>query len=184
MTATGELAPAPLRHPDRFFIGGKWVSPSSDATITVTDSHSELPYFRVAEAQSEDIAHAVSAAREAFDTGPWPRLRHPERAEYLRVFAAGLRRRAEDIAQIWPRESGILASYATPSVAGAAATFDYYAGLADSYPFEEPATPTAGGKFGLLVREPVGVVGAIIPWNGPINLIANKVAPACSPVAR
>ena len=61
---------------------------------------------------------------------------------------------------------------------GAAATFEYYAGLADTFPFEEQATPTAGGQFGLLVREPVGVVGAIIPWNAPIGLIANKVAPA------
>ena len=60
---------------------------------------------------------------------------------------------------------------------GAAGTFDYYAGLADTYPFEEPATPMAG-QFGLLVREPVGVVGAIIPWNGPLGLISHKVAPA------
>ena len=60
---------------------------------------------------------------------------------------------------------------------GAAGTFDYYADLADTYPFEEPATPMAG-EFGLLVREPVGVVGAIIPWNGPLGLISHKVAPA------
>jgi aldehyde dehydrogenase (NAD+) len=62
--------------------------------------------------------------------------------------------------------------------AGAQATFNAFADLADTFPFEEPAKPTAGGQFGLLVREPAGVVGAIIPWNGPMSLISNKVAPA------
>jgi AhpD family alkylhydroperoxidase len=56
-------------------------------------------------------------------------------------------------------------------------TFDAFAGLADTFAFEEPAKPEAG-QFGLLVREPVGVVGAIIPWNAPMALISNKVAPA------
>ena len=59
-----------------------------------------------------------------------------------------------------------------------AGVFDFYAGLADTFPFEEPAQPTMGGEFGLLVREPVGVVGAIIPWNAPIGLISYKIAPA------
>ena len=57
------------------------------------------------------------------------------------------------------------------------AAFEFYAGLADTFPFEERATPTIG-NFGLLVREPVGVVGAIIPWNGPLQLISYKIAPA------
>jgi aldehyde dehydrogenase (NAD+) len=56
--------------------------------------------------------------------------------------------------------------------------FRYYADMADDFPFEERHQPTAGGNVGLLVREPVGVVGAIIPWNGPVGLISNKVAPA------
>ncbi|MFY9773277.1 MAG: aldehyde dehydrogenase family protein, partial [Trebonia sp.] len=60
---------------------------------------------------------------------------------------------------------------------GAQVTFDRFAALADTFPFEEPAKPSAG-QFGLIVREPVGVVGAIIPWNAPIGLISNKVAPA------
>jgi aldehyde dehydrogenase (NAD+) len=60
---------------------------------------------------------------------------------------------------------------------GAQATFDAFADLAGTFPFEEPAKPTAG-EFGLIVRGPVGVVGAIIPWNAPMGLISNKVAPA------
>ncbi len=167
-----------LRHLDRFFIGGEWVAPSSDATITVTDSATELEFFSVAEAQAADVARAVGSARQAFDAGPWPRLTHAERAEYLRAIAAGLRRRGSEVGDIWPRESGVLHRIAKNAAEGAARKFEYYASLADAFPFEEEARPTAGGEFGLLVREPVGVVGAIIPWNVPMTLISNKVAPA------
>ncbi len=168
----------PLRNTDRFFIGGEWVQPSSDAMIDVIDSGTEELYFRVAEAQAADIARAVEAARHAFDEGPWPRMTHPERAVYLRAIGEHLRGRAGDLGQIWPRESGILHVIAPYFASDAASTFDYYAGLADTFTWEEPARPTAGGEFGLLVREPVGVVGAIIPWNVPIGLLAVKIAPA------
>ena len=103
-------------------------------------------------------------------------MTHGERATFLRAMADGLRERTEDFGQIWPRESGALHSIARFGGLMAAGTFDYYAGLADIYPFEEAITPTMGGEFGLLVREPVGVVGAIIPWNGPLSMIATKVA--------
>src|ERR1700689_1058696 len=168
---------APIRHADRFFIGGQWVQPSSDATIKVIDPGTEELYFSVAEAQAADISRAVEAARQAFDASPWPRLSHAERAGYLRAIGAELKRRTEDIGQIWPRESGVLHAIARRTGAGAERTFDAFAALADTFPFEEPAKPTAG-QFGLIVREPVGVVGAIIPWNAPMGLISNKVAPA------
>jgi acyl-CoA reductase-like NAD-dependent aldehyde dehydrogenase len=168
---------ASLRHADRFFIGGEWVEPSSDATIRVTDSTNEEILLTVAEAQEADMARAVAAARQAFDEGPWPSMSHAERAGYLRALGKGLNDRSEDLGQVWPRESGVLHAIAKYAGIGGAATFDYYAGLADTYPFEEPATPSAGA-FGLLVREPVGVVGAIIPWNAPMSLISYKVAPA------
>ena len=177
MTLTN-TSKAPLRHADRFFIGGEWVKPSSQAVIDVIDSGTEQLYFSVAEAQEADMSRAVGAARLAFDQGPWPRMTHAERAEYLGAIAVGLRERAEDVSEIWPRESGALAVIARASAAGVAATFDYYAGLANTFPFEERVQPTMGGEFGLLVREPVGVVGAIIPWNAPLGLIAYKVAPA------
>jgi aldehyde dehydrogenase (NAD+) len=167
-----------LRHLDRFFIGGEWVAPSSEATITVTDSATEQEFFSVAEAQAADVGRAVESARQAFDAGPWPRLTHAERAEYLRAIAAGLRKRGGEVGDIWPRESGVLHRIAKSAAEGAARKFEYYASLADTFPFEEEARPTAGGEFGLLVREPVGVVGAIIPWNVPMTLISNKVAPA------
>ncbi|WEO93655.1 aldehyde dehydrogenase [Streptomyces sp. FXJ1.172] len=171
-------AKAPISRADRFFIGGQWVVPSSDATIDVIDSATEELYFRVAEAQAADISRAVAAAREAFDDGPWPRLTPAERAGYLRAIGAELRLRGEDIGQVWPRESGVLHAFAAYAGAGADATFKRYAAMAGTFPFEEPVKPTAGGQFGMIVREPAGVVGAIIPWNAPMGLISNKVAPA------
>jgi acyl-CoA reductase-like NAD-dependent aldehyde dehydrogenase len=170
-------ATAPIRHTDRFYIGGQWVAPSSSATISVIDSDTEQLYFTVPEAQAADIDRAVSAAKDAFDNGPWPRLTHAARADYLRAIGAELTKRAEDIGQVWPRESGVLHAIAKWGGMGAQITFDGFAALATTFPFEEPAKPTAG-QFGLIVREPVGVVGAIIPWNAPMTLIANKLAPA------
>jgi aldehyde dehydrogenase (NAD+) len=176
LTVTSE-SEAPLRHADRFFIDGEWVAPSTDATFDVIDSSTEQVYFRVPEAQEADMDRAVTAARRAFDEGPWPRMTHVDRAEFLRGIANGLRDRAEDIGQIWPRESGALYLIARHGAAGIASAFDFYADLARTFPFEERVQPSMG-EFGLLVREPVGVVGAIIPWNAPIGLITYKIAPA------
>jgi aldehyde dehydrogenase (NAD+) len=177
MSTAASQASAPIRHTDRFFIGGQWVAPSSTATIQVIDPGTEEPYFSVAEAQAADIARAVGAAREAFDNGPWPRLTHAQRAEYLRALSAEVKKTGEDVAQIWPREAGVIYPAARFAAHGAAASFDYYADLAATYSWEEPSTPARGG-FGLLVREPVGVVGAIIPWNAPMPQIGMRLAPA------
>ena len=167
----------PIRHTDRFFIGGEWVAPSSDSTITVTDSHSEQAFLTVAEAQAADIDRAITAAKEAFDNDPWPRLAHAERATYLRALGDEVVKRSGAIQQMWPREAGVLASMAGGAAFGAKHTFDYYADLADTFQWERPVKPGRGG-FGLIVKEPVGVVGAIIPWNAPMGLISMKLAPA------
>ena len=163
---------------NQFYIGGEWVFPQSSQTYPVVDSSTGTELMQVTVANAEDMSRAVSAAREAFDRGPWPRLSHQERAAYLRSIASGIRARAADFGQLWPRESGVLFSAASGLTDAYADAFDYYAGLADTFAFEERATPTAGGNFGLLVREPVGVVGAITAWNGPLAQITYKVAPA------
>lgn len=177
MTATAMSRALLPKHPDRFFIGGEWVEPSTGATITVTDSATELPFLTVAEASAADVDRAISAARSAFDEGPWPSLTHEERAEYVRALGRGIAARTEQISQIWPRETGATISIAQYAAGGAGEFFQRYAALASTFEFEREATPDGPG-FGLLVREPVGVVGAIIPWNGPLGLIAQKVAPA------
>lgn len=169
---------APLAHPRELFIDGRWVAPSSDATIDVIVPATEELYIRVAEAREPDIERAVAAARKAFDEGPWPRMSHIERADYLKAIAKQLDARAADVAAIWPNEMGIVHSMASAYSGFVGGLYRYYAGLAKRFEFEEEHPTMSGAKIGLLVREPVGVVGAIIPWNGPISLIAFKIAPA------
>ena len=89
-----------------------------------------------------------------------------------------MRERGQEFSAIWPREVGVVHTMASHVAASVADMFDLYANLAATHPFEETVMPTAGGEFGLLVREPVGVVGAIIPWNGPLGMIGAKLAPA------
>lgn len=171
-------AVAQLKHPTRFFIGGEWVEPSSESKFEVTNSATEEVFVTVAEAQETDINRAVAAARLAFDHGPWPQLSHAERAVYIKAIARGLDARADELARIWTMESGILHSYSLPYSTALSGVYDYYASLADTFSFVEEHKPSAGGEVGLLVREPVGTVAAIVPWNGASFLIAYKTAPA------
>lgn len=172
----------PLHKHDRFFIGGDWVKPSSGSTIAVYDSITEQRYFSVPEAQAADMELAIHAARTALDRGPWQRMTHRERAAYLYAIADALEARAADYAQIWPRESGVVHGVAQARIPTNAMLYRFYADLAETFPFEQvippQPSPTPGGRFGLLVHEPVGVVGAIIPWNAPLDLISLKVVPA------
>jgi aldehyde dehydrogenase (NAD+) len=92
--------------------------------------------------------------------------------------AAKIRDRSSDIARIWTRQMGMLYANTLPYAAGLGGVYEYYAGFAETFAFVERHQPTAGGDLGLLVREPVGVVGAIVPWNGPLPLILYKTGPA------
>ncbi|SFR89832.1 aldehyde dehydrogenase [Sphingomonas jatrophae] len=167
-----------LAHPDRFFIGGDWVEASSAARFDITRPHDEAIVARVAEAAEADADRAVAAARAAFDTGPWPRLSPAERAGYLHRIAMGLSERGEQLAHIWTNQMGILHRHAQVSAAAAGGFFHYYGALAESFPFVERHQPIDGVGVGLLAREAVGVVLAIVPWNAPLMLAALKVAPA------
>ena len=168
----------PFSKPDCFYIDGQWVRPSTDALIDVISPATEDLYVQVAEAREADMDRAVAAARRAFDRGPWPRMSHKERAGYLSAIGKMLGERAGDVAQIWPNESGITYASAQIRAPGMGNIYQYYSSLADSFPFEQQKDPLGGGKLGLLVREPVGVVAVIIPWNAPIVLMAYKIAPA------
>jgi aldehyde dehydrogenase (NAD+) len=171
-------AGAGLRHADRFFIGGQWVAPASTARIEVIDSATEEAFLSVAEAQAEDISAAVTAAREAFDHGPWPRMTHAERAGYLRAIGAALGERTTELGQLWTRESGVLYRISRSTGAEEAETFSYYAGFAEAYPFDQPVQLAADPGSGMIIREAVGVVGAIIPWNAALTVLSYKIAPA------
>ncbi|MGV0794046.1 aldehyde dehydrogenase [Mycolicibacterium sp. XJ1819] len=182
-TPTQTATNVQLRSPDRFFIGGEWVEPSTSNAFEVLDSSTEGLFLRAAEAGPEDMARAVTSARKAFDEGPWPRMAPAERAKYIRALAEKIRDRVPDLAEIWTRQSGTLHSVGQALMPGVAGQYEHYAHLAETFPFEEEVetdkdSPIDAGAFGLRVREPVGVVGAIIPWNGPALLIVIKLGPA------
>ncbi|WP_038211098.1 aldehyde dehydrogenase [Xenophilus azovorans] len=167
-----------ISHPGEFFVGGDWIAPSSGARIDVIQPGTEELYLSVAEAKAADVDSAVLAARRAFDLGPWPRMSPSERTVYLRRIAQAMAKHNDAFATLWSAQTGLVHSLSKAIIPSAAQTFEYYAGLGDSYPFIERHAPRAGGNFGLLVREPVGVVAAIVPWNAPLPLLCFKVAPA------
>jgi len=171
-------ADVPVRHPDKFFIDGRWAEPSSAKRIQVTNSATEDLFFVVAEAEEADVHRAVGAARNAFDRGPWPRMSHAERANYIRAMAAELDKLAEPHARIWTTEAGALHGFTKARCAGISNDYLSYASLAETFPFQERHKPKSGGEVALLVREPVGVVAAIVPWNAAPGAISSKVGPA------
>src|SRR5260370_5108733 len=166
-----------VRYPDRLYIGGEWVTPGGGGLIDGGQPATEDVWVRVGAARKEDVSRAVAAARQAFDRGPWPRMTHAERAQYLRAIATGLRERAEDLSYIWSSEMGILHVDAVTRGARIPGIYDFYAGLADSFEFVERHQP-AGRGYGWLVREPVGLLGAIIPSNAAIVAMSWTIAPA------
>jgi aldehyde dehydrogenase (NAD+) len=175
MTTPGEQL---IEHPEALYIGGKWVAASSASRIAVVDSATDETFACIAEARAEDMRDAVNAARDAFDRGPWPRMSHRERGTFLRAIARELDTRADRHARIWTREAGVLFSASKSRIPGLGETYSYYADLAEEYPFEERHVPQSGGEVALVVREPVGVVAAIVGWNGAPGQITTKLAPA------
>ncbi|WP_394554800.1 aldehyde dehydrogenase [Agromyces sp. MMS24-JH15] len=166
-----------LRHPDKLFINGRWVKPAGTGTHGIIDSATEEVFYHIAETTPADMDAAIAAAREAFDRSPWPFLEPSERAVWLRKLAAGLRARSEEAASFWTRQTGATFLMAKHSIARVPALFEYYADLADTYDWVSVDNPEFAA-FGAVVKEPIGVVGAIVPWNTPLSLAAYKIAPA------
>ncbi|MCW1385010.1 aldehyde dehydrogenase [Novosphingobium sp. KCTC 2891] len=166
-----------IKHPDRFYIDGAWAAPSAATTFRVITPSTEELFVEVAEAQEADVLQAVAAARRAFDAGGWTGLSHARRAEYLRALGDTLAARSAEVAHDWVSEMGITLPAAQAVSQWSSHVYQYYAGMADTFAFEERQS-LASGNIGLMVREPVGVVAAIIPWNAPPLLIAYKLAPA------
>lgn len=167
-----------LRHPDRLFIAGRWVEASSGRSIDVISASAEVVVASVAEADEADVDAAVAAAREAFDHGPWPRLTPAERAGYLRAMQAELQRREPDLADAWVEQIGALAAVAPFVIGGGTAWFGVYADMAETFPWQEERGLFDGPGRGVVLRDPVGVVAAIAPWNNPYGIMTGKIAPA------
>ncbi len=162
---------------ERLFIGGTWVEPSSSSVIEVISPTTEEVVGTVPEAKEADIDRAVAVAREAFDSGPWPRMTAAERGAVLARVAEAVRAELAPLAELITTEMGSPVSWAQMAqVLAPSMILDYYAGLASTYAFEA----TRDGLLGpvMVRKEPVGVVAAITPWNVPLFLAAAKLSPA------
>jgi len=164
-----------IRHTDRLWIGGEWVAARSGRTIDLVSPNSEQVIGSVAEADEADMDAAVAAARDAFDHGPWGRMAPAGRVAMLKAMAAHLHARNDEIARAWTLQMGGLASFAGPMSAGSTMTLDGIIAMAENFAFVEQR-PSHAVHTALIAYEPVGVVAAIAPWNGPYGIMLNKVA--------
>lgn len=165
---------------EQLFIDGHWVAPVRNGSFDTVDPSTEQVIARVAAATAEDVDLAVKAARKAFDEGPWPRMRGADRAAVLRRIGKGIRDHLQELAEIEVRDNGKPLPEALWDLGDAAGCFEFYAGLAEKLD-EQAETPVTlpDDRFSSVARkEPVGVAGAIIPWNFPMLMAAWKVAPA------
>ena len=158
------------------FIAGDRVEASDGATRDVLDPSTNTVIARVARASVNDVDRAVRAAHDAFTDGEWRRMGARQRGEVLGNVARLIRERSEQLARLESRNAGKPISAARGEIAGAATTFAYYAGAADKVHGQTiPGRPD--GTL-LTFREPLGVCGAIVPWNFPLLILSWKAAPA------
>jgi len=163
---------------NELFIGGIWSTPSTDQRIEVISPHTETPVAQVAAAGPDDVNRAVEAARQAFDTGPWPRLEPAERIDAVRRLAKAYGERRSEMAELITSEIGAPISFAQRAqVALPWTMMNAFCDLAEAYPWRE-ARPGLYGSDIHIRREPVGVTAAIVPWNMPQFLIVTKLIPA------
>jgi len=162
------------------YINGKWTAPIKGGTFNSINPADETLIGKVAAATAEDVDTAVKAARHAFDSGTWAKTSGHERAAVLRKIAGGIRERREKLAQLEVKDSGKPLAEALADMDDSAGCFDFYAGLAEKLDNEQEYPIALGdARFKTQIRkEPIGVAGAIIPWNYPLLMAAWKVAPA------
>jgi acyl-CoA reductase-like NAD-dependent aldehyde dehydrogenase len=162
--------------PKQLLIGGRWVDARSGKTFETIEPATEQVVAAVAEGGVEDIDEAVRAARAAFDDGPWPRMRPHQRTRYLFKLAELIEAHHEELATLITLDNGKPLAEARAEVSRTAEVFVYYAGWTTKiYGETHPSEPAL---FNYTLREPLGVCGQIIPWNGPLSMIGWKVGPA------
>jgi aldehyde dehydrogenase (NAD+) len=165
----------------RMLIDGDWVAAADGATWSHTHpaTGEQVAAFPVAGAADVDLA--VRAARRAFDEGPWPHLRAGERGRVLRAIADLVRAHGEELLKLQALDNSVPLSFGEIYVTSAefvADVFEHHAGWVDKLAGETLPPFQGGDHMVFTLREPVGVVGAVIPWNAPLPLLAQKVAPA------
>ena len=161
----------------KMLIGGEWVDASSGEIFESINPYTGRVWATAPEAGDEDVDRAVRAAREAYDEGPWGKLTGTERARLIRRLADLLAENADDIAVVESTDNGKLLREMGGQLNALPEWYYYFAGAADkiqgeTIPSDKP------NYFVYTRREPMGVVGAIIPWNSPLLLLTFKLAPA------
>ena len=164
----------------RMLIGGKWVEAASGRTFTTVDPSNEEPLAEVAAGEKEDVDRAVRAARAAFEGGPWRRMTPSERGRALWKLADLIEAHAEEFAQLETLDNGKPITVARAAdIPLVVDHFRYYAGWATKVEGETIPVSTPGlHVLNYTLREPVGVVGQIIPWNFPLLMAAWKLGAA------
>ena len=168
-----------MRSFDKLFIGGKWVDPAGSGKIDVISPHTEEVIASVPDGTEADIDRAVAAARDAFDNGPWPRMTSEERCAVVQKFSDIYASRMTELAALITEEMGSPLFFSelaqAPSPWMMLTTFLRIAN--EDFHWEETRTGMLGEPV-IVRREPVGVVGAVAPWNVPQFNVMNKLAPS------
>lgn len=170
----------------RFYIGGAWVAPRSSARLELVSPLTEKVQFTVPAGCAQDMDAAVAAATDAFENGPWPRMTPAQRGSYLRAMQAEVEKRLPLFQRVWTAQVGVVHGFASMILPLVPQYYEYYAGLAETFAFEdERKTPRGRAK---VIREPVGVCALVLPWNAPLILLSAKLCPAllagCTIVAK
>jgi aldehyde dehydrogenase (NAD+) len=165
----------------QMLIGGEWVPAVSGATWEHVHPATGERVGSFPVAGAEDVDRAVRAARLAFDEGPWPRTRAKERGQALRRIADLIRSRGDELLRLQALDNSVPLSFSEIYVTSAefvADAFEHHAGWCDKLSGETLPAFQGGDHMVFTLREPIGVVAAVIPWNAPLMLLAQKLAPA------
>ncbi len=157
------------------YIGGKWLQSLGGSLETKNPATGE-PVSMTAKSTSDDVAHAVEEARRAFDSGAWSAKKPSERAKTLREVSELIRKELDGLSMLLTLESGKPLADSKGELLNAANVFEYYASAARHIVGRIPRY--SGSDVSLVVHEPVGVCGLIVPWNSPISLLSWKLGPA------
>ena len=162
----------------QLFIDGDWRKSSGSNELKVVTPHDEETVLTYFEPTTADVDTAVAAARKAFDTGPWPRMTPAERGVYLKKVSDILMARMPELAEAWTGQVGAVIGFTNKASYQVPGLFKFYGELCDSYKFIDERIGSMGGNKVRVVKEPVGVVAAVTPWNAPLVLLVYKVAAA------
>ena len=161
---------------DGNYIDGEWADAASGKTLQVINPATLEVIARVPDSDAADVDRAVKAARRAFDHDGWPRTSARERGRILFRLAEHVRATAKTLAEIETINNGKPLAEAEGDVSDAAFCFEYYGGLATKIRGDVLTVPD--NALALAVKEPVGVAGQIVPWNYPLMMAVQKLAPA------